>query len=68
MLDADSALLDMPAAPILAAAFVFHYRPMLDAYSALYDGIAAPVLAAESPVVSAAFVFLRTILIVMPHA
>jgi hypothetical protein len=39
-----SALFDLIAAPVLAAAL--HSRPMLDTDSALYDLFAAPVLAA----------------------
>ena len=46
MLDTDSALYDMIAAPVLTAVFAYHSRPMLDIDSALYDLIAAPVLAA----------------------
>jgi hypothetical protein len=60
MLDTDSALLDMPAAPVLAAAF--HTRPMLFPDSALYDLIIAPFWDAEF------FAFPRTPLLVMPHA
>ena len=44
MLDTDSALYDILAAPVLAAAL--HTRPMLDTDSALYDKLSAPVLAA----------------------
>ena len=46
MLDTDSTLYDMIAAPVLTAVFAYHSRPMLDTDSALYDLIAAPVLAA----------------------
>ena len=45
MLDTDSALLDMFAAPFLAAEL--HSRPMLVTDSALLDTFAAPFLAAE---------------------
>ena len=63
MLDTDSALLDTIVAPFLAAEL--HSRPMLDTDSALSDTIVAPFLAAErhSP-----FAFIRTPLLVMPHA
>ena len=48
MLDTDSALYDLFAAPVLAAAAAaLHSRPMLDTDSALLDIPAAPVLAAE---------------------
>ena len=48
MLETDSALYDLIAAPALAAVFAFHYyRPMPDTDSALNDLIAAPAAAAE---------------------
>ena len=48
MLETDSALYDLIAAPALAAGFEFHYyRPMPDTDSALNDLIAAPAAAAE---------------------
>ena len=48
MLETDSALYDLIAAPALAAVFAFHYyRPMSDTDSALNDLIAAPAVAAE---------------------
>jgi hypothetical protein len=61
MLDTDSALLDIPAAPVLAAEFLSH--PMLETDSALLDMFAAPVLAAEF-----VFAFPHTPLLAMPHA
>ena len=54
MLNTDSTLLDLPVAPVVAAASDFQYSPMLDADSALLDLPAAPVVAAE------AFAFLCT--------
>ena len=33
MLDADSVVLDLPASPVVAAAFAFHYHSKLDADS-----------------------------------
>ena len=54
-------MLDMLAAPVLTAASDF--RPMPDADSALLDLPAAPVAAAAFD-----FAFLRTPLLVMPHA
>jgi hypothetical protein len=46
MRDADSVVLDLPAAPAAAAEFVFHYRPMLDADSVVLDQLVAPFVAA----------------------
>ena len=59
MLETDSALLGIIAAPFLAA--TLHTRPMLDTDSALFGIIAAPILAAV-------FVVPRNLLLVMPHA
>ena len=42
-----SALLDLFAAPVLAAAFALHSRPMPETDSALLDKLVAPVLAAS---------------------
>ena len=44
MLDTDPALLDLPVAPVVAAASDFHYCPMLDADSDAFDTPAAPVI------------------------